>query len=194
MPAQVRSFDAIQLVRDELKKFGQRSTDGIDELAGEIRRVIDWVEHDRPAYWKMRVSKAHDAVTEAKNNLHRCLMYPINDEQPSCAEERAALKKAEAHLAYCREKQQRVQKWAFTLRHEMHEYEGRIAKLRTLVELDTPRVVAMLDRTIQTLEQYVSGSAGAPTARDSSVVASEDAASDSAPLPDAPPPAEGADL
>lgn len=183
MPAQVRSFDAIQLVRDELMKFGQRSTDGIDELAGEIRRVIDWVEHDRPAYWKMRVSKAHDAVTEAKNNLQRCLMYPINDEQPSCAEERAALKKAEARLAYCREKQERVRIWARNLRHEMHEYEGRISQLRTLVELDTPRVVAMLDRTIMALEKYVSGSAGAPSAR-------EQAAS---PADEAPAPDEGAD-
>ncbi len=179
MPAQVRSFDAIQLVRDELKKFGQRSMDGIDELAGEIRRVIDWVEHDRPAYWKMRVSKAYDGVTEAKQNLHRCLMYPINDEQPSCAEERAALKKAEAHLAYCREKQEHVRKWAFTLRHELHEYEGRMAKLRSMVELDTPRVVALLDRTIQTLEQYLSGSVSGPAVRASTNQVADDATDDS---------------
>ena len=184
MPAQVRSFDAIQLGRDELMKFGQRSTDGIDELAGEIRRVVDWVEHDRPAYWKMRVSKAYDGVTEAKSNLHRCLMYPINDEQPSCAEERAALKKAEAHLAYCREKQERVRKWAFTLRHEMHEYEGRMAKLRSAVELDTPRVVAMLDRTIQTLEQYLSGSVGGPAVRESTDAASGDATDETPPAAD----------
>jgi hypothetical protein len=190
MPAQVRSLDAIQLVRDELKKFGQRSMDGIDELAGEIRRVIDWVEHDRPAYWKMRVAKAYDGVTEAKQNLHRCLMYPINDEQPSCAEERAALKKAEAHLAHCREKQEHVRKWAFTLRHEMHEYEGRIAKLRTLVELDTPRVVAMLDRTIQTLEQYLSGSVGGPAVREGTGDATGDGES---PPPADPSPGEGAE-
>ena len=39
MPGQVRSFDAIQLVRDELKKFGRRSADGIDELAGIVDGV-----------------------------------------------------------------------------------------------------------------------------------------------------------
>ncbi|TWT94755.1 hypothetical protein Pla108_36040 [Botrimarina colliarenosi] len=174
MPAQVRSFDAIQLVRDELVKFGQKSTDGIEELAAEIRRVIDWVEHDRPAYWKLRVRKAHDAVTEAKANLHRCLMYPINDEQPSCAEERAALKKAEANLVHCREKQERVRGWARTLRHELHEYEGRIAKLRTLVELDTPRAVALLDRTILSLEKYVSGSMAASAPREADGPAAEE--------------------
>ena len=132
MPAQVRSFETIERVRVAIAKFGHRSTEGLDELSGEIRRVIDWVEHDRPAYWKSRVQRAYDEVGEAKAALHRCLMYPINDETPSCADERAALKKAEAHLVYCREKQERVREWAQKLRHELHEYTGRVSKLRRL--------------------------------------------------------------
>lgn len=162
MPANVRSFEAIRIVRDEVTRFGRKASDGMDELAGEVRRVLDWVEHDRPGYWKTRVSKAHDAVTEAKNNLHRCLMYPMGDEQPSCAEERAALRKAEAHLAYCREKQERVFGWSRTLRHELHEYEGRIGKLRAVVELESPRVVALLDRTLEALEKYAAGAPSGP--------------------------------
>lgn len=161
MPANVRSFDAILLVRDELQRFTHRATDGIDELAGEIRRVIDWIEHDRPAYWKMRVRKAYDEVTEAKAALHRCLMYPINDQAPSCTEEKAALKKAEAHLRYCEAKQAKVREWARTLRHELHEYDGRMAKLRGLIELDTPRTIALLGRQTEALERYLSGSPGA---------------------------------
>lgn len=172
MSAQVRSFEAIEQVRDQLAKFAHRSADAIDGLAGEIRRTIDWVEHDRPAYWRERERRAHDAVTEAKAALHRCLMYPINDEQPSCAEERAALKKAQAHLQHCREKQERVRGWAQTLRHELHEYEGRISTLRTLIDSDTPRAVALLERALASLEKYVSGgpAAGAskgPAAEDS---------------------------
>lgn len=162
-----------------MAKFSHRANDAIENMNGEIRRTIDWIEHDRPAYWKQRVQKAFDGVAEAKANLHRCLMYPINDEQPSCAEERAALKKAEAHLAHCREKQQRVRGWAQTLRHEIHEYEGRIANLKTLVESDAPRTVALLDRTLASLEKYATGSPGTGASGTKSP-------SDSAPVPEVP--------
>lgn len=158
--ANVQSLEAIQRVRDELVKFTYRATDGMDELTSEIRRVIDWVEHDRPAYWKMRARKAYDEVTEAKANLHRCLMYPIGDEAPSCAEEKAALKKAQAHLRYCEEKQAKVREWARTLRHEMLEYEGRMAKLRTLIDLETPRTIALIERQTDALHRYLSGVLG----------------------------------
>lgn len=156
MSANVSSFEAIQRVRDELVRFKHRATDGVDELAGEIRRVIDWVEHDRPAYWKMRVRKAYDGVGEAKNNLHRCLMYPVNDETPSCAEEKAELKKAQARQRYCEEKQQLVREWASKLRHELHEYGGRMGKLKTLIEADTPRTIALMERQTEALERYLS--------------------------------------
>lgn len=154
MPAQVRSFDAIRTVREELMRFAQRSNDGMEELAGEIRRVIDWVEHDRPAFWKAKVRQAYDRVGEARAALNRCLMYPVNDEAPSCTEEKAALKKAQAYLEHCESKQRRVREWARDLRHELHEYEGRMARLRSLVDVDAPKCVALLDRTLDSLERY----------------------------------------
>ncbi len=156
--ASVQSFDAIMRVKEELLKFGHRCDDGLVELEGEIRRTIDWVEHDRPGYWKERVRRAHDAVTEAKNALNRCLMYPINDEQPSCSEERAALKKAEAVLANAREKQERVKHWARTLRHELHEYQGRVGHLKQAIELDIPRGAKRLNNTLNALEKYAQAS------------------------------------
>lgn len=152
--ASVQSFDAIQRVREELLKFGHRANDGLTELEGEIRRMIEWIEHDRPGYWKERVRRAYDAVTEAKNALHRALMYPINDEQPACSEERAALKKAEAALVYARDKQERVKRWAQTMRHELHEYQGRTAHLKQYIEIDVPGGAARLSRTLAVLEEY----------------------------------------
>lgn len=185
MPAQVRSFESVQRVRDELARFGHRATDGIDELRGEIRRVIEWIEHDRPAYWKMKVAKAYDGVTETKASLARCLMYPINDETPSCAEERQALKKAQAYLAYCQEKQESVREWAHKLRHELHEYEGRTARLKSLVEIENPKAVALLDRTTESLERYASGSVSLPS-KEAADGAEEVAPDDADPAADKP--------
>lgn len=154
MPAKVQSFDAIQRVREELLKFAYRSGDSLTEIDGEVRRVIDWIEHDRPAYWKERVRRAFDGVTEAKAVLQRCLMYPINDEQPSCREERTDLKKAEAHLQRCQQKQQQLREISRTLRHEMHEYRGRTAQFKQWIEVDAPQAAADLERITASLERY----------------------------------------
>lgn len=162
MPAKVDSIEALELVRNELIRFKQRANDGMDELAGEIRRVVDWVEHDRPAFWKMKVRLAFDGVTEAKADLSRCLMYPINDETPSCAEEKAALKKAQAYLAYCEDKQRLVRECARNLRHELHEYEGRMAQMKSLVEIDAPKTIALIERQTEALDRYLTGTPSAP--------------------------------
>ena len=78
---------------------------------------------------RTQVRIANDQVHEAQQALHRCLMFPIADERPSCYEERAALKKAQARLAYCEEKEERVRHWQRTVQHELFEYEGRISQL-----------------------------------------------------------------
>lgn len=157
MPASVKSFAAIQRLREALIVFNRHAGTGLEEVEAEVRRTLDWVEHDRPQYWKARVHKAHDLVNEAKNALHRCLMYPINDEQPSCTEERAALKRAEAHLEYCRAKQESLGEWSRVLRHEMHEYKGRTAKFRQVLDADAPAAIAALQRALVALEKYATG-------------------------------------
>lgn len=161
--AAVRSFEAIQRVRDAIAHFAAQADEALAEVEGEVRRVTDWVEHDRPGYWKERVRRANDEVTEAKAALHRCLMYPINDEQPSCTEEKQALKHAEMRLAHCEAKRQRVREIAGVLRHETHEYRGRTAELKRVIEVEAPAAAAELERSLEVLERYTrTGSPGGP--------------------------------
>ena len=163
--AAVRSFDAIQRVRDELHRFAHQCDEALAEVEGEVLRVLDWVEHDRPAHWKERVRRAQDEVHDAKVALERCLMYPINDETPACAEEKDALKHARLRLLRCEGKQQAVREIARKLRHEMHEYKGRTAQLKRVIEVETPRAAAVLERSLAVLEKYSAvgrGGAGSP--------------------------------
>lgn len=156
MAANVRSLDAIRGVREALLLFQNELDQALSAIDVEVRHVLDWLEHDRPRYWKLKVREAGDAVTEAKQALHRCLMYPINEERPSCTEERAALKKAEARLAYCLEKTERLRHWTREVRHEKSEYQGRISQLKDVVGLDVPQAVAILDRAMKAIEEYQS--------------------------------------
>jgi hypothetical protein len=152
--ANVHSSEAIEAVRGSLALFADQVQEALTELGSEMRRVLEWLEHDRPRFWKNQVRIAHDQVHEAQQALHRCLMFPVADERPSCYEERAALKKAQARLAYCEQKVERVRHWQRTVQHELFEYEGRISQLVRTVEVDVPQAMGVLHKILQRLEEY----------------------------------------
>jgi exonuclease VII large subunit len=163
-PAHVYSTEAIEAVRRALDSFGDQVGDALAELDGEMRRVADWLEHERPRFWKAQIRLAMDRVHEAQQALHRCLMFPIANERPSCYEERAALKKAQARLAYCEEKAERVRHWQRVVEHELFEYEGRISQLVRMVEEDVPQSLGVLAKLLRHLEDYQAVRAAEPRA------------------------------
>jgi hypothetical protein len=154
--ANVHSTEAIEAVRNSLVQFADQIQDALVELSSEMRRVLEWLEHDRPRFWKNQVRIAHDRVHEAQQALHRCLMFPVAGERPSCYEERAALKRAQARLAYCEEKVEHVRQWQRTVQHELFEYEGRISQLVRTVEVDVPQALGVLHKVVRRLEEYQS--------------------------------------
>ncbi len=156
MSANVHSLEAIDTVRVALVKFDDQVRDALTGLEVEMRRMLEWLEHDRPKYWKLQMRRANDQAHEAQQALHRCLMFPIADERPSCYEERAALKAAQARHAYCQEKAERVRRWQQTVQHELFEYQGRISRLVRLVEVDTPQAIGVLEKIMNRLEEYQS--------------------------------------
>jgi exonuclease VII large subunit len=153
-PAKVHSSEAIEAVRMALMSFAAQVGDALTELSAEMRRMQEWLEHDRPRYWKGQIRRAGDEAHEAQQALHRCLMFPIANERPSCTEERTALKQAQARLAYCQEKEDRVRRWQQSMRHEMFEYEGRISQLVRLVEVEVPQAIGVLNKILRNLEEY----------------------------------------
>lgn len=153
-PAYVHNTEAIESVRAALASFAHQVDEGLTEVAGESRRLLDWLEHDRPRYWKTQVRIAWDAVEQAKKDLHRCLMYPVGDHRPSCTEQRAALKKAKARLDYCEQKYERLKHWCREVRHELFEYEGRISQLKSCGEVDVAQAIAALGRLLARIEEY----------------------------------------
>ncbi|MEX0643336.1 MAG: hypothetical protein WD468_11575 [Pirellulales bacterium] len=152
--ARVHSLTSIETVRTALVSFVDQVGDALTELEAEMRRVQEWLEHDRPRHWKAQVRKAIDQVHEAQQALQRCLMFPVANERPSCAEERAALKKAQARQAYCEQKVERVRHWQLAVRHELFEYEGRMSQMVRLVEVEVPQAIGMLSKVIRHLEEY----------------------------------------
>ncbi|MEM1305868.1 MAG: hypothetical protein AAGG46_13280, partial [Planctomycetota bacterium] len=146
-------------VRVALAQFLHQAGEGLIEIDAEMRRVMDYLEHDRPAFWKRQTRLAEDGVHNAKMELQRAMMFPVGvDERPACTEQRAALAKAEARLTYCRDKQERLRHWVREIAGELHDYQGRITTFRTVLEMDGPAAIGVLDRLLRAVERY----AGSP--------------------------------
>jgi hypothetical protein len=153
-PANVHSVAAIESFRGALARFELRAQDAIENLTGEMRRIVDWLEHDRPRHWKVQSREAEDMVHQAKIDLERCLIFRVGDERPACREEKANLKKAQLRVEYCREKTERVKHWNRELQHELSEYEGRIGQLRRMLETELPAARAKLQKIVRRLDAY----------------------------------------
>jgi hypothetical protein len=153
-PAQVRSTQAIESLQASLAKFEQRVQSALDALDAEVYRAGDWIEHDRPSHWRTETHRAEDGVHQAKIELERCLLFSLAGERPACREQKAALKQAQARLAYCREKGDAVKRWQRNFRHESFEFDGRVGQLRRLLEHDVPKARATLLRILRRLEDY----------------------------------------
>ena len=154
MPAQVYSIESIEAFRVALLNYQHRVEDALVELSSQIRRAVDWIDHDRPAHWREQAKEADRWIHDAKLDLERCLIYRATDRRPACREERVMLKKAKARREYCRDKIERVHHWKRSLHHQFYEYQGRISNLKRILEHDIPRANAALLHILQQLEQY----------------------------------------
>ena len=82
-------------------------------------------------------------------------MPTVGGQKPACIEEQVAFRAAKLKLRDAEEKIEIVRNWANRIRQEIDEYRGRMMKLRLCLECDVPRMIALLDRLLSSLEAYV---------------------------------------
>lgn len=137
-------------------QFDELVANAITALKQEVDRSIDWLENDRPRYWQEQVRLGFDRVAAARSNLESCRTKTVGGTRSSCIEEKEALRIAKLKLEMAQEKVQLVRRWAIKLREEADEYRGRIGQFETYLVSDFPKSLALLERTLQALEEYVS--------------------------------------
>ena len=161
-PANVGSVEAVRDFRSDLLRFGEQSTDCLDSLYGQVHRMVDWLEHDRPAYWQQQVRRAYDRVAAARLGLQRCRMRQVGDHRPACVEEKQELTRAKARLEYSRKQVEVVRRCQRVVEEEANQFRGRCGQVETLLERDVPRMAGLLDRILVSLEAYVATAAPEP--------------------------------
>jgi len=152
--ANVRSIDAVRDFRAAALVFQEEARGALEAIRMELLRAFEWIEHDRPHYWEGQIRRAFELVSQTRSQLETCLMRTVAGHRPTCIEEKQAHAAARRRLEHCREQLDRVKKWTVRLHHDANEFRGRLAGLQRTLEQDLPRLLALLQRTAQILEQY----------------------------------------
>ena len=152
--AKITSFDALVAFRTGLLEFDDDAQTALEAMMLEMRKAVEWIEHDRSQYWPAQVRLASDTVAQARTDLDRCEMAVRPDERNPCTEQKKRLALSKRRLRQCEQKVETVRHWRRLLNHEFTEFQGRVSKLSGFLETELPPAVATLERLLNALENY----------------------------------------
>lgn len=181
--AHVTSIDAIHSFRVALQQFAEEAADALAAVRMEVERGVDYVQHDRMAYWPARVREGWDEIAAARIAVQRRRAMTVAGHRAAADEEKAALAQAEEHLRTALRKIDIVRHWCRQLDQEREEYMGRIGHLEHFLEVDLPRATAALERMVCALEAYTAIEPASRSPAEKASVARPDAADAGKPSP-----------
>jgi len=153
--ADVRSLDAL---RDFHTSMCVYRTDAMEALASielTIRRAQDWLA-EQTQFWQRAIRASEEEVFQAKQELGMRKFPGWSGRPPDTTVQEENLRKAKAKLAHAQEKLEITRRWAIKFPNQVSEaYEGPGRQLMATLESDLPRGLAMLERRIVALEEYI---------------------------------------
>lgn len=152
--ARILATEAMGEAREALAEFAEtvgRILTGVD---ADIQRTSQWLQHDRPAYWKHQIRQREDEVLRAKAAI-ASKQLAAAPEPASVVEERKALDRAKRRLEEARKRQEATRKWAVVFEREAMLYKGAAQPLRAMVAGQIPAGLIQISRMMESIEQYL---------------------------------------
>jgi hypothetical protein len=154
--ARLTSIDAVDTLAAAVRRFQEEAGSALMELQLEVNRVLDWIDNDRPGYWKNQVRRGWERLAEARADLERAQWQQrVAGHEPTCHVEKKALERAKQRLRIAEEKLREVQHWRHVVQRAMIDYRGGTGPLARWLEVELPKVLVALDRMGRALESYV---------------------------------------
>jgi hypothetical protein len=155
--ARVTSIDALPLLASALQKFRSEGAGAVDDVAGQVRRALDWVSHDQKDYWTTELRHAEDALSQAKVQLQQALaVRRLADRSPSCDDEKRALERAKRRTETARRKLAAVHHWSIALERAADDFRRSHMQFASWIDIDVSRAVATLNKMSESLVTYIS--------------------------------------
>jgi hypothetical protein len=154
--ADVRSIDALKQFRVALALFGEDGLAALGAVDMEVKRTIQWLQHDRREYWSQQIKRRRDQVAQAQAEVFRRKLAKTDDYSPAMSEQKELLRRAQASLEDAEKRASLVKKWEPALQQAALEYRASTRRIKNMASGDVPRAMILLDKLIDALEAYLS--------------------------------------
>jgi hypothetical protein len=121
----------------------------------EIRRALDWLLHDRPAYWTMEIKRAKQALSEAEAELFRRKLQARPGSEIRDTEQKENVRKMKRRVEEAETKLETVKRWSPVFQHAVTEYQARSRPTADMLEGELKLALALLDRMTTALDAYI---------------------------------------
>lgn len=152
--ARVQAISSIRDFRGRLVQFTDLVREALSEAQFDIRRTMDWLQHDQRAHWQREIKSCNKKLETAKSELFRA---ELNAQQSgaSTRDERQAVVKLQRRIEHAEKKLQAVQRWIKLLDREMNIYRGHVNGLSSAVSAELPAACEQLNMMAAQLDRYV---------------------------------------
>lgn len=155
LPVDVSSIDVLRSVREALLLFADDAKGALGAMESEIRHAINWLTQDQRLYWQGEVKRRSDDLSSAKAELGRKRLGVRPGDQPHDSEQREAVRDAKQKLEEAEVKVDSIKRWLPVLERAVMEYDGQARPFADMLEFETETSIAMLDRMIDALDEYL---------------------------------------
>jgi hypothetical protein len=155
--ARVTSIDVLPLLAAALQKFRSEGSGAVDDVAGEVRRALEWIHHDRKDYWTMELRRGEEALNQARVQLQQAVaVRRIGDRAPTCADEKRAVERAKRRVETARRKLDAVRHWSIALERAADDFRRSHMQFTSWIDIDVSRAVTTLNKMSESLVDYIS--------------------------------------
>jgi hypothetical protein len=153
--ANVQSIELLKDFRVALALFGEDMLSALGAAESELRRTLQWLQQEQPAYWQDQIKRRQERLAQARAEVFKRKLQKTADYNPAMSEQKENLRRAEAAVVEAEKKLVMVRKWQPVLQQAALEYHGTIQRLKDLSAGDVPSAVNLLTRLVDLLESYL---------------------------------------
>lgn len=156
--ANVKNLDGLESFASALASLREGNRKNTDDVREQLQRVSNWLTKELPEYWSNQLRIAQNRWNEAREDLLRCQSRARADDEESCLVQRKALDRATARRALCEQRVKILPNLANRWEQLLQETILSLRRLEDVSESQLPIAEARLQKTIETLKQYIASS------------------------------------
>ncbi len=153
--AKVLSVQSLKDFRVAMITFTEEARNALGGVDMELKRMRDWLERDQLSYWQMQVKRRHEAMMNARTELHRRRIAQQGSDAISDTEQKEALREAQKRLRVAEEKVETVKKLIPIFHHAAAEYTSRATPLADHLSGGMDKSLSSLSKMVESLESYL---------------------------------------